>query len=430
MPSDLHESDLYPPDAEDHEVTDEAKEHRKRAAVGGALLVWGMSLLVQRALRVNLDTFLLGIGVGALAGWSQVRRYSWFVVGAICAGIGAADVSETFLGGAFSATVSSLLIALGFAAIYVRYPRRSMWALVPAGIMSLIGAGAFGVGLIGLLPGMLGRFLLPLLLVGGGALLLFRHSLPPKTVKIGLAAVVATFVLVGANTVPDVDHRSLAFDGPPVLSSPPEPPSTPFVIRPGQTLVLDGGGSGDVELRRSPDALGHLSVEDGRRPAAPVGLGRDGVHVTVAERRGDDYIVSLPPGVGVEIERGSGSVKGELAGITGEITTDSGDVDLELHDGGREGIDDDGPLDVETDSGDVRIASDVSLDLDLRSDHGVVLNEVDQDGVFRSPSGTRGIEVEVDSDTGTVDVTTPGDSSPSSSEPTSTAPPEPTAPSD
>lgn len=430
MPSDLHESDLYPPDAEDHEVTPEAKQHRMRAAVGGALLVWGMSLLVQRALRVNLDTFMLGIGAGALAGWSQVRRYSWFVVGAICAGIGAGDASEAFFGGAFSATVSSLLIAAGFAAIYVRYPRRSMWALVPAGIMALIAAAAFGVGLIGLLPAVLGRFLLPLLLVGGGALLLFRHSLPPKTVKIGLAAVAATFVLVGANTVPDVDHSGFQFHGPPILSSLPPPTSQDFDIQPGQTLVMDGGGAGDVELATSPDGLGHIALRNGSRPAGSIGVENDGVHVVVAERDAEDYVVSLPPGVEVDIERGEGSVTGELAGVGGQIRTADGDVELHLTLGGSETFLADGLLDIDSTSGDVHIDADVALDLRVRSDGDVTVNGTGQDRGFRSSADAVGVVVHVTSDDGDVDVTMPATNASTPTVPTApTVPTVPTAPS-
>src|SRR5687767_8514580 len=128
MRSDLDEQDLYPPDAEDTELTAEAKSHRMRAAVGATLLTWGMSLVIEISLGIDLDTFLVGIGIGALAGWSQLRRYNWFAVGAIAAGLGAAEVSGAVIGGAFGSAVASLLVAAGFAAIYVRYPRRSMWA--------------------------------------------------------------------------------------------------------------------------------------------------------------------------------------------------------------------------------------------------------------------------------------------------------------
>src|SRR3954469_17721711 len=207
MRFEIDEHDLYPPDADDREVTKETKQHRFRVAAGATLLVWGTSLLVQRTVGVNFDTFMLGLGVGALAGWSQLRRYGWFVAGAIGVGLGMSEVTGSLIHGALGSGISSLFVAAGFAAVYVRYPRRSMWALIPAGIMALVGVAAFGVGLLGLIPRVFGHFLLPLLLVCGGALLLFRHSLPSRTVKIGLGAIVATFVLVGANSVPEVDHK-------------------------------------------------------------------------------------------------------------------------------------------------------------------------------------------------------------------------------
>jgi hypothetical protein len=436
MRFDLDEHDLYPPDASDTEITKESKQHRFRVAAGATLLVWGTALLVQRTVGVDFDTFLLGLGVGAIAGWTQLRRYGWFVAGAIGVGLGASEVAGALFHGAFGSGIGSLLVAAGFAAIYVRYPRRSMWALIPAGIMALVGVAAFGVGLLGLIPKVFGRFLLPLLLVLGGGLLLFRHSLPARTVKIGLAAIVATFVLVGANSVPEVDHNppSIVINGLPRSSS-----GMPLGLTPGQTLVMTGGGSGDITFARATADMptGQLELNGpGRRMFSVVR--HDGDRVIVGGDGGDarDYVVYVPAGIEIDIERGSGAVSGTLAGVAGDIKTGSGKVDLRLVDGGAEGTDDEGPLHIETGSGKVMLDSDLSLDLRALSDGDVIVNGTNTHGAYHSEPGTRGERVRNDTGSGDVVVDLPTSGSRSSSSTTtpaastaSTTPAAPTAPS-
>jgi hypothetical protein len=421
MRFDIDEHDLYPPDAADAEITKETKQHRFRVAAGATLLVWGTSLLVQRTVGVNFDTFVLGLGVGALAGWTQLRRYGWFVAGSIGVGLGLSEVAGALFHGAFGSGIGSLFVAAGFAAIYVRYPRRSMWALFPAGIMALVGVAAFGVGLLGLIPRVFGRFLLPLLLVLGGGLLLFRHSLPPRTVKIGLAAIVATFVLVGANSVPEVDHKppSLVVGGLPKSMT-----GMSLGLTPGQTLVMTGGGSGSITFRQATNATpeGRIEVNGPGRPVFTE-VHHDGDRVIVGNDKsgmfggGDarDYVVYVPPGTEIDVERGSGRISGELAGVSGHITTGSGNVDLRLLDGGAEGFRDDGPIDIETGSGKVAIDSDVALDLRALSDGDVIVNGTNTHGTFHSEPGTAGEKVRIDTGSGNVIVDMPNGTPSSSS---------------
>jgi hypothetical protein len=409
MRSDIDQDDLYPPDEDDPKPA--RREHRKRAAIGTTLVVWGMSILIQRALGLDFDTFLLGIGIGALAGWSRVRNYRWFVVGAIATGIGLGNFAEA-IAGPFASTLSSLAIAAGFAAVYVRYPRRSMWALVCAGIMALVGVAAFGIGLIGLIPAILGRFLLPLLLVSGGGLLLFRHSLPSRTVKIGLASVAGMFVLVGATSVGNVDHS------PPVLEARGfREQSQDLVGLQGKTLVLHGG-AGNVEFRTTTSEVGRIDVLDnGRARTGPFHLviEREGNRVIVdaGSRKGlfgglddGDYVITLPEGVELDVERESGDISGDLRGASGIVRTASGDVELELLDGGAEGIGGDGPYDIKTESGDVDVESTMALELDLESDDGEVsVNGEAADGNdYRSPNGFDGVELDVDTESGKITV--------------------------
>lgn len=439
MRSDTEGLDLYPPDADDLDVTDDERKSRMRTVVGATLLVWGMSMLVHVALGVDLDTFALGLGVGALAGWTQVRRYSWFVVGSILTGLGVAEVSEAVTNGAFGASVRSLLIAAGFAAIYVRYPRRSRWALVPAGIMALLATAAFGAGLIGLLPALFGRSLLPLLLVSGGALLLFRNSFSPKTVKVGLAVLATAFVLVGMTSVSDGDRVELEGQAVEISPVPSRGAALELPSLEGRTLVLDGT-SGSVEFRTSDTA--RIEEVGGRVFESPLVVEEDDDEVRIdftdlgPDRQDEpDVIVYLPEGVEVDVRRESGSITGTLAGAKGSLRTESGDIDLEVEDGGGEGRADDGPYEFDTDSGSITIDSDLVAELDLDTDSGAVeVNGVSYDERYRSDDDLRGvgIEVDADSDSGDIRFDTPGPPAP----PTPTAPPlapvppaEPTPPS-
>lgn len=396
---DLDEQDLYPPDVED--LTPEVREHRKRVAIGTALVVWGAGLLVERALGVDLETFWLGLGLAAIAGWTQVPQFNWFVAGSIMSGIGVGSLLSGPLDNGFGAAVSNLCIGAGFAAIYVRYPRRSSWAIAVAGVFALIAVGAFGIGLIGLVPASLGRFLLPLLLIGGGVLLLLRHSLPPKAVKLGLAVLAVSFVVVGATSVPDIDDP-ISIDPGPTL------PVQPLGLAPGQTLVMDGGGSGDIEFVAgdipSIEVRGRRDTVLLRNEGDRVIVGRTGMF---GNDSSVDYVVTLPPGVIVDVVRESGKVTGRLAGVRGNIRTSSGDVMLELVDGGAEGPVDDGPIDIVTGSGNVKIESRMLLDLSLASEDDVIVNQANENGRYRSPAGVIGVEVDIDSQSGDIEIDMP-----------------------
>ena len=432
MRRDIDDADLYPPDFEDGELTPELKSHRMRVAIGATLLVWGMSLLVQRSLGVDLDTFVLGLGVGALAGWTQVRRYLWFAFGAIATGFGLAEVVGALMGGAFSSALGSLFVAAGFLAVYVRYPRRSTWALFPAGFMALWAVGAFGIGLLGLIPDVLGRFMLPLLLVCGGGLLLFRHSLPPRTVKIGLAAVVALFVLVGVNRVPDLDH-----DETPEFSFGPKSLGgvQPLVVQPGQTLVMSGAGAGDIVLQPSTDGMARIAAQGDGKPRF-FDTRNEGDRVVVETRgrgmfgndRDDDldYVVMLPAGVNVDIERGDGDVTGTLVDASGTIRTGSGDIDLSLESAGSETYVSEGELDLESESGDITVESeDLPLNLLAFSEGDVTVNGENRNGRYRSPTSQPGLDVDLNTGDGNIRVEMPD---PLSAPTAPTAPTTPTAP--
>ncbi|HVF31904.1 MAG TPA: hypothetical protein VM933_02600, partial [Acidimicrobiales bacterium] len=66
-----------------------------------------------------------------------------------------------------------------------------------------------------------------------------------------------------------------------------------------------------------------------------------------------------------------------------------------------------GPLDIETDDGDVTITSDMVLDLSLHSEDDVEVNGQNKNGRYLSPAGLPGMKVSIDSDDGDIHVEVP-----------------------
>jgi hypothetical protein len=333
------DDDLYPPDADPSFDTYDARQARKRAAIGTALVVWGTGLLLQRSLGVHFETFWLALGLGAFAGWSQLRRYGWFVAGAVLTAMGLGDVAGIVLSGAFASMVSSLLIAGGFTAVYVRYPHRSRWALVPAALFALVAVASLGVGLIGLVPRLFGSLLLPAVLIGAGGLLLFRQSLPPRTVRIGLVSLAVLFVLVGASNAGALGHPDWGRH------------STVSALVDGRTVELDSG-SGDVRVVEVTGTE-RASVSGPRRS---VGLVNSSPHLLLFSVGSDDAVLRVPRGTSVRVHAGSGDVSVKTSeDVRWSLVTDSGDVTVDGHDhgptgsGGSSGTE----LSVQTGSGDI-----------------------------------------------------------------------------
>ncbi len=329
------EPDLYPPDVE--VVTPEAHEHRKRAMVGAAVLTMGAGLLLERAVHHDLHFLMLTLGVALLAGWARAPRYKMFVAGAIFTGFGLGNFFESLVHMRFETTVSTLLGAAGFAAIYVRYPKRSSWALVPAAIFALFAVADFGFGVIGLL-GSLGDLMLPLALIAAGALLLFRRSLPRRAVVIGLIVAVAVFVSSAASNVDELhgDAGPMGFTGPRRIE-----------------FSSDGGlsvhtVSGDITVDFDPGVDHPTISREGTGPA-------DAVHVR------------MPPDTAITVKTVDGDVTithtdaGELdptlqlATVSGNITVDGDDADGDAKDFERPGDEGAKRITVHTVSGDIDV---------------------------------------------------------------------------
>ncbi|HEX2849638.1 MAG TPA: hypothetical protein VHN98_03760 [Acidimicrobiales bacterium] len=189
---------LYPPDA--GHPTPEDRSRRMRTAVGTGLVVAGLALLIERALGLSLHFGPFAVGAGLLAGWLQVRRYGWFVGGAVVTGFGAGALVHSVMTGVPATMLSSFGAALGFLAVFVRYPHRSTWALIAAAFFGIVGATAGGVALLGLLPHVAANILLPVVVIGAGALLLLRGRLPSQVVRVGVVVLAILFLaLAGSN---------------------------------------------------------------------------------------------------------------------------------------------------------------------------------------------------------------------------------------
>jgi hypothetical protein len=98
--------------------------------------------------------------------------------------------------------------------------------------------------------------------------------------------------------------------------------------------------------------------------------------------------------------------------------------------GGSESYLTEGSLDIETESGDIRVeADDVPLNLRALSEGDVIVNGENSNGRYRSPTSQPGLDVDIDTEDGDVLVDMPDPVSASSTVPTTpTAPTTPTTP--
>jgi len=364
MPSYVDETDLYPPDATRQEATPAARKARNRAAMGTALVVWGTGWVVSRVVHTELDTGTLGLGIGALAGWLQLRRYGWFAAGAILAGIGAGSLASTITGGMLGTALYALSAAGGFAAVYVRYPTRARWALVPAGVIGALGVAAFGLGALGMIPHLVGGVSMPTLLIAGGGLLVFRHRLPRPAVRVGLAIVAIMLILAIARA----DDRPRNLQSPPRLRS---ADTTTLPALDGRTLVVRGS-SASLHLDLAGSASGRITGQ-GRRADAIVHQSSEEVTVDLGDARGKgdaEYSLSIPRDAKVDITLASGAIDGALFAREATITTATGDIDVNMP-----STESTGPFTLRSGTGDVHVVSSQALAVDVDSGTGDV--EVD-----------------------------------------------------
>jgi len=165
-------------------------ESRKRVIGGLALIVLGIIALVAQFVDIGETLGLLilpGLGLIFLI-WGIVTRQSGLLIpGGILSGIGAGTLLITGPFEAASGDVQGGLFMLAFALGWFLIPVLSIiftrdnhwWALIPGGIMALIGGGLlFGGAALAILE-FLGT-IWPVFLILGGLYLLLRRSTTNK----------------------------------------------------------------------------------------------------------------------------------------------------------------------------------------------------------------------------------------------------------
>jgi hypothetical protein len=157
--------------------------NRKNIATGAALIALGVLFLLAQTLE-NVDFGLLivsAMGVIFLIWGLAARQVGLLVPGGILSGVGVALVLVesvlTDLSGDAEGGIFVLAVAAGFALVWLLgalvLKQKSWWALIPAGLMALIGT-ALMVGGQALEALDLLNYIWPIALIVGGLAILFR----------------------------------------------------------------------------------------------------------------------------------------------------------------------------------------------------------------------------------------------------------------
>lgn len=166
-------------------------ESRNRVVGGIALIVFGIIALVAQFADLGETLGLLvlpTLGLIFLA-WGILTRQSGLLIpGGILSGLGAGTLLITGPFEAASGDVQGGIFMLAFALGWFLIPILSLiftgdnhlWAIIPGGIMAIIGGGLlFGGAALSALE-FLGQFW-PVFLILGGLYLIFRRATPPKS---------------------------------------------------------------------------------------------------------------------------------------------------------------------------------------------------------------------------------------------------------
>lgn len=348
--------DLYPPDIT--EVTPEASSARKRAGVGTFLVTIGTGLVLERIVGRDLDLFWLGVGLGLIAAWLQAPQFWLFAAGAIITGMATGSFFESLVSFPFETTIGSLFSAAGFFAVFVRYPQRAKWAIIPALVIVVFGALAGAVELIGLVPAVLGSLGVPTLLILGGGLLFLRNALPSPAVRIGTVVIGLMLLTSLVSTVPWWDGSRVADDGP-LMSGDGAPRITGAPIDlpalEGRTLVVEAD-EGSVTLRTTPVGTGSVLADGVLFDGGAVEFEDSSERVTVRWKGRHTERWSVPTELSWTIEVPEGSRV--------MVTTDEGPIDAAV---------DEGTFVLESDEGDIRVVVDErDAAVSARSDDGAI----------------------------------------------------------
>jgi hypothetical protein len=121
---------------------DNRRNHR--IAAGAILIVFGAASLLQRWLDIG-NYIVLMLGVGMLIWGSVSHRTGWIIPGGVLTGIGLGILAEEghwFFATADQSGVFLVCFAFGWLLITLLtgiFTRTQWWALIPGGIMAVIG---------------------------------------------------------------------------------------------------------------------------------------------------------------------------------------------------------------------------------------------------------------------------------------------------
>jgi hypothetical protein len=121
-----------------------------RIAAGVILIIFGVAFLLQLWLDIR-DYIILSLGLGMLVWGSVSRRTGWIIPGGVLTGIGLGILAlqgHWFFPLADQNGVFLICFALGWFLITVLtalFTSTQWWALIPTGIMAVIGSGLLAV---------------------------------------------------------------------------------------------------------------------------------------------------------------------------------------------------------------------------------------------------------------------------------------------
>ncbi len=215
--------------------------------------------------------------------------------------------------------VSLFKVALASFFVWLAVARGQGWAWIPAGI--------FGIRIVSeLIDGVGGSLFFPLLVIGGGVLLLARDRLSGRTttwIMIGLLATGA----YAANQNDDASPPRLVDE--PSAPAPPAAPAPPTPIDNTELPDLDGreleirGARSDITLRPSRERRGTIETESDFEVIEEDDL------VIVALGDGQ-FELGLPAEADVLVVTGDGDVRAETGGYDLEIESNTGDIELTI----------------------------------------------------------------------------------------------------
>jgi hypothetical protein len=153
----------------------------KQIVTGLILIAIGAAFLLSQILKIEWQGYLImgGLSTIFLAGGLLTRNEGWLIPGGILGGIALGSwgmqlplLAEVNEGGIFMASFAAGWAVVVLSSLLIGKPQ--WWALIPGGIMAVIGVGLLAGGVALTLLEFAGKFGWPLILIIVGAYVIFR----------------------------------------------------------------------------------------------------------------------------------------------------------------------------------------------------------------------------------------------------------------